>query len=81
MNKKMYKVLIADDEVWVTALVRGSIDWTDMNLELAGEAENGDEAYEMILSPVSYTHLDVYKRQRLRFSMSGQSVISHSSRA
>ncbi|MBU9736747.1 response regulator [Diplocloster agilis] len=50
MNKKMYKVLIADDEVWVTALVRGSIDWTDMNLELAGEAENGDEAYEMILS-------------------------------
>ena len=91
MNKKMYKVLIADDEVWVTALVRGSIDWTDMNLELAGEAENGDEAYEMILSlrpdivitdirmpglsgiePVSYTHLDVYKRQLVDGQHMGQ---------
>ena len=40
----MYKILIADDEFWVTALVRNSIDWTGMN-------------------PVSYTHLDVYKRQ------------------
>ena len=45
----MYKILIADDEFWVTALVRNSIDWTGMNLELAGEAEDGGEAYEKIL--------------------------------
>lgn len=46
----MYRVLIADDEPLVAALVRNSIDWPVMNLELIGEASNGNEAYEKILA-------------------------------
>ena len=46
----MYKVLIADDEFWVAALIRNSIDWDTMGLELIGEASDGEEACEKILS-------------------------------
>lgn len=46
----MYKVLIADDEIWVCTLIRNSIDWESMGLQLLGEALSGTEAYELILN-------------------------------
>jgi len=45
----MYKVLIADDEIWVAALIRQSIDWEKHELELVGEVSTGTEAYEKII--------------------------------
>ena len=46
----MYRVLIADDEAYVAALVRGSVDWAALGLEVVGEAATGEETYEKILS-------------------------------
>lgn len=45
----MFRVLIADDEAWVLALVRSSVDWENLGLELVGETASGPETYEKIL--------------------------------
>ena len=45
----MLKVLVVDDEFIVRAGLIGCIDWKQMNLELAGEASNGQEALDIIL--------------------------------
>ena len=46
----MSRVLLADDEAYVAALVRGSVDWAALGLEVVGEAATGEETYEKILS-------------------------------
>lgn len=43
----MYKVCIADDEEFVLASVRRRIEQSGMELEIAGAARNGVEAYEL----------------------------------
>jgi len=44
----LYKVLIVDDEEWIRAGVKKMIHWEEMDLEFAGEASNGQAAYELI---------------------------------
>lgn len=44
----MYKVLIADDEPKVCRLIQYAVDWPALGLEIAGVAENGIEALEII---------------------------------
>lgn len=45
----MYRVLVVDDEKWIRRGLIQSINWEDFGLELAGEAENGDDAYTLAL--------------------------------
>ncbi len=44
----MYKVLIVDDEVFVRKGLIGLMDWSKLNFEICGEAENGEQALALI---------------------------------
>ncbi len=46
----MIKALIADDEIWVASLIRKSIDWETFEIEIVGEAHDGEDAFNKILS-------------------------------
>lgn len=46
----MITVLIVDDEYYVRVGIRNRIDWTALEMEIAGEAENGQQALAMLLS-------------------------------
>lgn len=47
MNR-MYRVMIIDDEQAARKLMRASINWEDLNMEVAGEAASGIEAINTI---------------------------------
>lgn len=49
----MYKVLVVDDEVYIRKGIINAIQWSSLDLELVGEAEDGIEAIEKaeILKP------------------------------
>ena len=40
----MYKLLIADDEPRIRRGLRNSLDWNEFNIEVVGEAEDGEIA-------------------------------------
>lgn len=44
----MYKVLIVDDELYVRKGIINLIDWTSLSFQICAEAENGQEALELI---------------------------------
>ncbi|MBE1441318.1 response regulator [Paenibacillus sp. OAS669] len=44
----MYKVLLVDDEMYVRKGLMSLIDWEQLGYVIAGEAENGQEALELI---------------------------------
>ena len=44
----MYKILIAEDEIWISALIRSMIQKGCPDAQIAGEALNGRKALEMI---------------------------------
>lgn len=44
----MYKLLIADDEARIRKGLRNSINWTELNIEIVGEAEDGEIALKLI---------------------------------
>lgn len=46
----MRRVMIVDDERWIRRGLIGAIPWEELGLELAGEAEDGEDAYHMALS-------------------------------
>ncbi|MRN52214.1 response regulator transcription factor [Paenibacillus monticola] len=46
----MRRVLIVDDEKWIRRGLIQSIAWSEFELTLVGEAENGDDAYTLALS-------------------------------
>lgn len=46
----MIRVLIVDDEILIRSLIVNSIDWQKLGFEIAGEADNGKKALEMIRS-------------------------------
>lgn len=45
----MYKLLIAEDEIWISALIRNIVSKGCPDIEIAGEAANGRKALEQIL--------------------------------
>lgn len=47
--KKIMNVFIVDDEFLQRELVKNTIDWQSLEMELAGEAEDGEDAWEQIL--------------------------------
>lgn len=51
----MYKVFLVDDEPFITEGLMDVIDWQEMNLEVAGDAENGAEA----LRKLQHMHVDL----------------------
>ena len=53
----MYRLVIIDDEYYTLEGMKKIIDWEKYGVKITGTASDGTEA-------VSYTHLDVYKRQR-----------------
>ena len=55
----MWKVAAADDEAYLRTALKKLMNWEKMGCELIRVVNNGKE-------PVSYTHLDVYKRQELK---------------
>ncbi|MGM0884122.1 MAG: response regulator transcription factor [Bacillota bacterium] len=46
----MYKLLVVDDEKWVRQGLSLTIDWMAEGIELIGEAEDGEEALQRILT-------------------------------
>lgn len=46
----MIKVLIVDDEIIIRTGIRTSIDWESMGMTIVGEASNGKEGFEKVLS-------------------------------
>lgn len=44
----MYKVLIVDDEIFVRKGLISLMDWSSQQFEICGEAENGEQALELI---------------------------------
>lgn len=44
----MYKVLIVEDEIWISALIRSVLEEGVPSVCIAGEAQNGQEALELI---------------------------------
>ncbi len=45
----MYKVIIVDDETWVTESIKLSIEWSKLDMEVVGVAYSGLEAYDLIM--------------------------------
>ena len=56
------RVLIADDSLYMRRMLRQMLEGHP-DIDLIDEAKDGVEAVAKCISPVSYTHLDVYKRQ------------------
>jgi two-component system response regulator YesN len=46
--KGMYSLLIVDDEKWVRHGLRFSVDWQSEEIEVLGDAEDGEQALKMI---------------------------------
>ncbi len=44
----MWKVIIADDEKLICRLIEALVDWEKLNMQIAGKAENGLEALQMV---------------------------------
>ena len=44
----MYRVMIVDDEYYIRKSFRNRIDWPAYQMEVVGEAANGEEAYRMV---------------------------------
>ncbi len=44
-----WKVLIADDEFIIRDGIRSSVNWESLNMEVVGEAEDGEEAVGMAI--------------------------------
>ena len=44
----MWKVIIADDEKLVCRLIEALVDWSALGMEVAGKAENGLAAIQMV---------------------------------
>ncbi len=45
-----WKVLIADDEFIIRDGIRTAVDWAKFDMEVVGEAEDGEEAVEIALA-------------------------------
>ena len=43
----MYTVLIVEDEILVSVGLRNMIDWSDVNMQVIGEAQNGKQGLQM----------------------------------
>lgn len=44
----MYKLMIADDEYMIRRGLKNSLDWNSMNIDVIGEAEDGEIALELV---------------------------------
>lgn len=44
----MYKVFIVDDEPFILSGLQDILDWEELGLTIAGQAENGQEALEQL---------------------------------
>ena len=66
-----YKVIVADDEDVIRKGIVYLIDWDKLNCEIVQECTDGLQVLkylekntaDIVITAVSYTHLDVYKRQ------------------
>ncbi len=45
----MYKVVIADDELWLRKGLQKKIRWNDLELSFCGDASDGEEAYHLAI--------------------------------
>lgn len=44
----MYSLLVVDDDYWMRKYLKENINWSDYNVSLAGEAEDGEDALEKL---------------------------------
>lgn len=47
MKQELLKVVIVDDEPWIRSLIRGLVPWKQLNLEVVGEASDGEDGLEL----------------------------------
>ena len=56
----MYRILLVDDEILVRDAIRENIDWASMDCVLAGDCENGKQAWDFIQKePVDIVLTDI----------------------
>ncbi|WP_434749106.1 response regulator transcription factor [Paenibacillus amylolyticus] len=48
MSEALYKVLLVDDEPWNRDILRNLGDWDELGIIVCGEAENGEQAIQMV---------------------------------
>ena len=48
MERKMYKLLIADDEYWTREKIRSMIGWEDYQIDFMPPAQDGEEVLQMM---------------------------------
>ncbi len=44
----MFKIVVVDDELWFRQGIKGTIQWSKYDIEIVGEASDGEEALEVI---------------------------------
>lgn len=47
----MFRLLIVDDEYYVRVGIKSAIDWSEIGVEVVGEAADGEEALERPFLP------------------------------
>ena len=48
MERKMYKLLIADDEYWTREKIRSMIAWEDYQIDFMPPAQDGEEVLQLM---------------------------------
>ncbi|MGQ8873494.1 response regulator transcription factor [Paenibacillus sp. TSA_86.1] len=48
MSEALYKVLLVDDEPWNRDIIRNLGDWDELGIIVCGEAEDGEQAIQMV---------------------------------
>lgn len=48
MEKKMYKLLVADDEYWIREKIRNMLNWEDYQISFMNPAQDGEEVLRIV---------------------------------
>ena len=72
----MFRLLIVDDEYYVRVGIKSAIDWSEIGVEVVGEAADGEEALEMALSSRPDIILTLMERLRSKMPECGFIVLS-----
>ena len=51
----MFRLLIVDDEYYVRVGIKSAIDWSEIGVEVVGEAADGEEALEYARKEITRT--------------------------
>ena len=69
----MFRLLIVDDEYYVRVGIKSAIDWSEIGVEVVGEAADGEEALEILKNAgVPAVRIGFVKEQNARTLVNGE---------